>query len=103
MLINTRVFKLKAMDYPAYWHCHLEECNPNDRVYISTEKPASTMSIEQLEKLIQDKRADAIIADATAQLFEAIDILKGFGADIDITTIGINRPDYGLTDKEGDE
>ena len=93
MIINTRVSKLKAMDYPSSWHFLLHECNPNDKVYISTEKPASEHSIEELEKLIQDKRVDAIIAEATAQLFEAIDILKGFGADIDITTIGINRPD----------
>jgi hypothetical protein len=27
------------------------------------------------------------------QLFEAIDILKGYGADIDIDVIGIKRPD----------
>jgi hypothetical protein len=93
MIINTRVSKLKAMDYPAYWHCHLQECNPNDRVYISTEKPASKMSIEELEKLIEDKRVAFVIEQATTQLFEAIDILKAFGADIDISAIGINRPD----------
>lgn len=93
MLINTRAFKLKAMDYPAYWHCHLQECNPNDRVYISTEKPASAMTIEELEQVIADKKADAIIAEATAQLFEAIDILIQHELPIDISAIGINRPD----------
>jgi hypothetical protein len=51
------------------------------------------MSIAELEKLIEDKRANAIIEEATTQLFEAIDILKGFGADIDINVIGIKRPD----------
>jgi hypothetical protein len=93
MLINTRVFKLKAMDYPANWHCALQECNPNDRVYISTEKPANTMSIEELQTMILLKEKEQIINDATAKLFEAIDILMQYDLPIDISAIGINRPD----------
>ena len=93
MIIKTRRQVLASFDLPTTWHEKIRGLNPNDRVYITTEKPVSEHSIEELEKLIEDRRADAIIAEATAQLFEAIDILKGFGADIDITTIGINRPD----------
>jgi Fe-S cluster assembly scaffold protein SufB len=93
MTIRTRVNKLNAIDLPFTWHNRLEGLNPNNLIYISTNKPAEQMSIAELEKLIEDKRANAIIEEATTQLFEAIDILKGFGADIDINVIGIKRPD----------
>lgn len=93
MTINTRVSKLQQMDYPSSWHLALQECNPNDKVYITTERPANTMSIAELEQVIADRKADAVIAKATAQLFEALDILKEYGAEIDVTTIGISRPD----------
>jgi len=100
--INTRIAILRALDMPSTWCKKTDHLNPNDRVYITTEKPASNMSIEELEALIEDKKADAIITKATEQLWEAIDILKGYGADIDIDVIGIKRSDYGLTDKEGE-
>ena len=94
MTINTRASKLlQGMDYPSSWHSALQECNPNDKIFITTEPPAHMMSIAELEKVIADRKADAVIAKATAQLFEALDILKEYGAEIDVTTIGINRPD----------
>jgi hypothetical protein len=102
MTIRTRVSKLNQFDLPSTWYDILERLNPNELIYISTNKPAEQMSIAELEALIEDKKSDAIITKATEQLFEAIDILKGYGADIDIDVIGIKRPDYSLTDKEGE-
>jgi len=98
MTIRTRVNKLNAIDLPHTWHNRLEALNPNDLIYISTNKPAEQMSIEELEKLIEDKRVAFVIEQATTQLFEAIDILKAFGADIDISVIGINRPGLEIED-----
>jgi hypothetical protein len=102
MEIRTRVSKLNQYDLPLTWYDRLERLNPNDLIYISTNKPAEQMSIAELEALIEDKKVNAIIKQATEQLFEAIDILKGYGAEIDIDVIGIKRPDYSLTDKEGE-
>lgn len=102
MTIRTRVAKLSAIEIPHTWYNRLEGLNPNDLIYISTNKPAEQMSVAELEQLIEDKKADAIIAKATAQLYEAIDILKTFGAVVDVQVEGL-RPDFGLTDKEEDE
>lgn len=88
--IRTRMSILRALDMPATWCNKTDHLNPNDKIYITTEKPASDMSIEELEQLIEDKRADAIIAKAKAQLYDALDILKTFGADIDVQIIGLD-------------
>lgn len=88
--IRTRVANLRALDIPSTWCNKTKDLNPNDRIYITTDKPASELSIEELEQLIEDKKANAIIAKAKAQLIEAMDILKSFGAEIDIELIDFN-------------
>lgn len=88
--IRTRMSMLRALDIPSTWCNETDHLNPNDKIYITTEKPASDMSIEELEQLIEDKRADAIIAKAKAQLYDALDILKTFGADVDVQIIGLD-------------
>lgn len=98
MKIKTRRQVLSSFDLPTTWHEKIKGLNPNDRVYITTEKPVSEHSIEELEKLIEDKRVAFIIEQATTQLFEAIDILKAFGANIDTNAIGINRPELKIED-----
>jgi len=87
--IRTRIAILRALDIPSTWYNKTNDLNPNERIYITTQKPASDMSIEELEQLIEDKRADALIAKAKAQLIEAIDILKSFGAEVDIDLSGL--------------
>jgi hypothetical protein len=92
MIIKTRQSVLTALDIPTSWERRLQY-NPNDRIYITTEKPASECSIEELQELILMKETNQIIKDATIQLYEALDILKKYGAEIDLDIIGIQRPD----------
>lgn len=99
--INTRVAILRALDIPSSWCNKINDLNPNDRIFITTEKPASEMSIEQLEQLIEDKKAQAIISKAFAQYYEAIDILKAFGAEVESEIIGLENLDW-LKDKKGE-
>jgi len=80
--INTRIGILRALDIPSSWCNKTNHLNPNDRIFITTEKPVSKMSIEELEQLIEDKKAEAVVAKALAQYYEAIDILKTFGAEV---------------------
>jgi hypothetical protein len=87
--IRTRINILRALDIPSTWYDKTNDLNPNEKVYITTQKPASDMSIEELEQLIENKKADALIAKAKAQLIEAIDILKSFGAEVDIDFGGL--------------
>jgi hypothetical protein len=87
--IRTRIAILRALDMPSTWCNKTNHLNPNDKVYITTQKPASDMSIEELEQLIEDKKADALIAKAKAQLIEAVDILVSFGVVADINLDGL--------------
>jgi hypothetical protein len=57
------------------------------------------MSIEQLEQLIEDKKAEAIISKALAQYYEAVEILKAFGAEVEYEIIGLENLDW-LKDKK---
>ncbi len=90
MTINTRKQILESLDLPTTWTQKIQDLNPNDRLFITTDIPISMLSIEELEKIIEDRKADAIISKAKAQLYEALDILKTFGADVDIQIIGLD-------------
>ena len=54
--ISTRIGILRALDLPSSWCNKTNHLNPNDRIFITTEKPASEMSVEELEQLIEDKK-----------------------------------------------
>lgn len=97
--INTRIGILRALDIPSSWCNKTNHLNPNDRIFITTEKPASEMSIEELEQLIEDKKAEAKIAKALAQYYEALDILRTFGAEVESEIIGLEKLDW-LKDKK---
>jgi hypothetical protein len=97
--IKTRIQTLRALDIPTTWCNKTNHLNPNDRIFITTEKPASEMSIEELEQFIEDKKAQAIIAKAFVQYYEAIDILKAFGAEVETEIIGLEKLDW-LKDKK---
>ena len=94
MTIKTRRQVLNSFDLPTTWNEKLKGMNPHDRVYITTEKPISEYSIEDLETFIEDKKTEAIILKAFAQMNEAVDILKSFGAEIDTEIIGIEKFDF---------
>ena len=96
--INTRIAILRALDMPSTWCRKTDHLNPNDRVYITTEKPASNMSIEELENLIKDKKEKVIIEKALAQYHEALEILKSFGAEVESEIIGLENIEW-LKDK----
>jgi hypothetical protein len=89
--ITTRVAILRALDMPSTWCNKTSHLNPNDRIYITTEKPASDMSIEELAELIEDKKAEAVITKAFVQYQEAIEILKSFGAEIETQITGVEK------------
>ena len=99
--INTRIGILRALDLPSSWCNKTNHLNPNDRIFITTEKPASEMSIEELEQLIEDKKAEATIAKALVQYHEAIDILKTFGAEVESEIIGLEKLEW-LKNKKGE-
>lgn len=82
MTINTRKQILESLDLPTTWAQKIKDLNPNDRLYITTDKPISNHSIEELEKVIEDRKADAIISKAKTQLYEAVDILLSFGIEL---------------------
>lgn len=98
--INTRIGILRALDIPTSWCNKTNHLNPNDRIFITTEKPASEMSVEELEQLIEDKKAEAIITKAFAQLNEALDILKAFGAEVESEIIGLEKLEWLKNKKE---
>lgn len=97
--INTRIGILRALDIPSSWCIKTNHLNPNDRIFITTEKPASEMSVEELEQLIENKKAEAMITKALAQYYEALDILKAFGAEVESEIIGLENIDW-LKDKK---
>lgn len=98
MMIKTRVKNLRnALHCTAAWEMDLpseiiddKNLNPAERLYITTEKPASEMSIEELTQLIEDKKEQAIVRKALAQYYEAIDILRAYGAEIEIDITGLD-------------
>lgn len=82
MTINTRKQILESLDLPTTWTQKIQDLNPNDRLFITTDIPISMLSIEELEKIIEDRKADAIISKAKTQLYEAVDILLSFGIEL---------------------
>lgn len=101
MMIKTRVKYLRnALENTVFFRGELydDDLNPAERLYITTEKPVSEMSIEELTQLIEDKREQAVIRKALAQYYEAIDILRTFGAEIESDVIGLDKLEW-LKDK----
>lgn len=101
MMIKTRVCHLRnSLEHSKSWANVLDEknLNPAERLYITTEKPASEMSIEELLELIEEKKEQAVVRKALAQYYEAIDILKAFGAEIESQVIGLEKLEW-LQDK----
>ena len=101
MMIKTRVKYLRnALENTVFFRGELydDDLNPAERLYITTEKPVSEMSIEELTQLIEDKREQAIVRKALAQYYEAIDILRTFGAEIESDVIGLEKLEW-LKDK----
>ena len=101
MMIKTSVKYLRnALENTVFFRGELydDDLNPAERLYITTEKPASEMSIEELTQLIEDKREQAVIRKALAQYYEAIDILRTFGAEIESDVIGLDKLEW-LKDK----
>ena len=97
MMIKTRVKYLRnALENTVFFRGELydDDLNPAERLYITTEKPASEMSIEELTQLIEDKREQAIVRKALAQYYEAIDILRTFGAEIESDVIGLDKLEW---------
>jgi len=76
MIITTRVNRILNMYEEHCGMSPLNSQNPNNKVYITTEKPASLMSIEELEKAVNDNMNRALIAKAKEQMTEAYEILK---------------------------
>ena len=94
MMIKTRVKYLRnALENTVFFRGELydDDLNPAERLYITTEKPVSEMSIEELTQLIEDKKEQAVIRKALAQYNEAIDILRAFGAEIESEVIGLEK------------
>jgi hypothetical protein len=109
MTIKTRIAEISRYDVPMSWFEKWDGISPATRLYITTDKPASEMSIIELLELIEDKKAEATIAKALAQYHEAIDILKSFGAEIETQVVGLeqnewlkNRPCFSHLFKEGE-
>ena len=101
MMIKTRVKYLRnALENTVFFRGELydEDLNPAERLYITTEKPTSEMSIEELTQLIEEKKEQAVVRKALAQYYEAIDILKSFGAEIESQVIGLENIEW-LQDK----
>ena len=98
MMIKTRIAEISTYDVPMHWFEKWEGMSPATRLYITTDKPASEMSIEELTQLIEKKREQALIREALAQYYEAIDILKAFGAEIESQVIGLEKLEW-LQDK----
>ena len=101
MMIKTRVKYLRnALENTVFFRGELydDDLNPAERLYITTEKPASEMSIEELLELIEDKKEQAVIRKALAQYNEAIDILRACGAEIESEVIGLEKLEW-LKDK----
>lgn len=101
MMIKTRVKYLRnALENTVFFRGELydEDLNPAERLYITTDKPASEMSIEELLELIEEKKEQAVVRKALAQYYEAIDILKAFGAEIESQVIGLEKLEW-LQDK----
>ena len=94
MIIKTRITQMTNLDVPMHWLDEWEGMSPSTRLYITTDKPASEMSITELLELIEDKKAEAIIAKALAQYHEAIDILKSFGAEIESQITGLEKNEW---------
>lgn len=101
MMIKTRVKYLRnALENTVFFRGELydEDLNPAERLYITTDKPASEMSIEELTQLIEKKKEQAVLRKALAQYYEAIEILKAFGADVESQVIGLENIEW-LQDK----
>ena len=85
MIITTRVHKILNMYMEHCGMSPLNSVNPNNKVYITTEKPASLMSLEELEQAINDNMNKALIAKAKEQMTEAYEILKSLGVTFNVS------------------
>lgn len=94
MTIKTRIAQMTELEVPMSWLDKWDGISPATRLYITTDKPASEMSIEELLELIEEKKEQAVIRKALAQYYEAIDILKAFGAEIESEVIGLEKLEW---------
>jgi hypothetical protein len=88
MKIQTRVSAVLQMDYPKSWEDKLINQNPNNRLYITVEKPASDMSIEDLESLIENKKTKVLVKEAQRQLNEVMYVIRSLGCQVDVKVTG---------------
>lgn len=89
MTITTRIAYMNGLEVPMNWLDKWDGMSPSTRLYITTDKPASEMSIEELLELIEIKKEQAVVKKALAQYCEAIEILKAFGAEIESQVTGL--------------
>lgn len=94
MTIKTRIAEISMYDVPMSWFDKWDGISPATRLYITTDKPASEMSIEELLELIEEKKEQAVVRKALAQYYEAIDILRTFGAEIESDVIGLDKLEW---------
>jgi hypothetical protein len=94
MTIKTRIAEISRYDVPMSWFDKWDGISPATRLYITTDKPASEMSIEELLELIEEKKEQAVVRKALAQYYEAIDILRTFGAEIESDVIGLDKLEW---------
>lgn len=85
MIITTRVNRILNMYMEHCGMSPLNSENPNNKVYITTEKPASLMSLEELETAMNDNMNKALIAKAKEQMTEAYEILRGLGVTFNVS------------------
>jgi hypothetical protein len=98
MTITTRIAYMNGLEVPMNWLDKWDGMSPSTRLYITTDKPASEMSIEELLELIEIKKEQAVVKKALAQYYEAIEILKAFGAEIESQVTGLEGIEW-LKDK----
>jgi hypothetical protein len=94
MTIKTRIAYMNGLEVPMNWLDKWDGMSPSTRLYITTDKPASEMSIEELLELIEVKKEQAVVKKALAQYYEAVEILKAFGAEIESEIIGLDSIEW---------
>jgi hypothetical protein len=99
MIIRTNIAELETIEVPMNWLDKWEGINrTNTMVYITTDKPASIMTTEELLELIEIKKEQAIVVKALTQYYEAIEILRAFGAEVESEVTGLEGIEW-LKDK----
>jgi hypothetical protein len=95
MIIRTNIAELETLEVPMNWLDKWEGINrTNTMVYITTDKPTSIMTIEELSELIEIKKEQATVVKALTQYYEAVEILKAFGAEIESEITGLDNIEW---------